>query len=195
MLSGFAQATEKSGAVPADARLTAAHFRYATNASRFVLDPDVPFGLPFRPTPFNATFTLAVGGVEFPVTVPVQARSEADLFSGEKRAEVHVVPAFAVTASPETSSSPPRATPQNARGTRKDVRVTVVNHFKGAATGEATLELPQGWRATPATQPVSFSREDEAITVRFLIDVPPSPMLVSAATKPGGIARSRSRRW
>ena len=186
VLSGFAQATEKGGTVPADARLTAAHFRYATNASRFVLDPDVPFGLPFRPTPFNATFTLAVGGVEFPVTVPVQARSEGDLFSGEKRAEVHVVPAFAVTASPETLIVPTRATPQNARGTRKDVRVTVVNHFKGAATGEATLELPQGWRATPATQPVSFSREDEAITVRFLIDVPPSPMLVSAATKPGG---------
>ena len=186
VLNGFDQASEKGGTVPASARLTAAHFRYATNASRFVLDPDVPFGLPFRPTPFTATFTLAIGGVEFPVTIPVQARSEGNLFSGEKRAELHVVPAFAVTASPETLIVPTRATPQDARGTRKDVRVTVVNHAKGAATGEAILELPQGWRATPAVQPVSFSREDEAITVRFLVDVPPSPMLVSAAAKPGG---------
>ena len=40
--------------VPADARLTAAHFKYATGAARFVLDPDVPPGLPFRPTPFTA---------------------------------------------------------------------------------------------------------------------------------------------
>jgi len=186
VLNGFDQPTEKGGVVPANARPTAAHFKYATSASRFVLDPDVPFGLPFRPTPFTATFTLAVSGVEFPVTVPVQARSEGNLFSGEKRAELHVVPAFAVTATPETLIVPTRTTPANARGTRKDVRVTIVNHAKGAAKGEAVLELPQGWRATPASLPVSFSREDEAITVRFLVDAPPSPMLVSAASKPGG---------
>jgi hypothetical protein len=185
-LNGFAEATEKGGVIPADARLTAAHFKYATNASRFVLDPDVPFGLPFRPTPFTATFTLATSGVEFPVTVPVQARSEGNLFSGEKRAELHVVPAFAVTASPDTLIVPTRANPANVRGTRKDVRVTVVNHAKGAAKGEAVLELPQGWRATPASQPVSFAREDEAITVRFVVDAPPPPVLTAAAARPGG---------
>jgi LmbE family N-acetylglucosaminyl deacetylase len=188
VLNGFDQPSEKGGVIPPTARLTAAHFKYATDAARFVLDPDVAFGLPFRPTPFTATFTLAVGGVEFPVSVPVQARSEGNLFSGEKRAELHVVPAFAVTASPETLIVPSRATPATARGSRKDVRVTVLNHAKGAAKGEVVLELPQGWRATPASQPVSFSREDEAITVRFLIDVPPSPMLASSAAKPGGSA-------
>lgn len=185
-LNGFEQPNEKGGLIPKDARPTAAHFKYATDASRFVLDPDVPFGLPFRPTPFTATFTIALSGVEFPVTVPVQARSEGNLFSGEKRAELHVVPAFAVTATPETLIVPTRTTPANARGTRKDVRVTVVNHARGAAKGEVALELPQGWRATPASQPVSFTREDEAITVRFLVDAPPSPLLVSAAAKPGG---------
>jgi len=185
-LNGFDQATEKGGAIPANARPTAAHFKYAKDAARFILDPDVPFGLPFRPTPFTATFTLAVAGVEFPVTVPVQARSEGNIFSGEKRAELHVVPAFAVTASPDTLVVPTRTTPANARGTRKDVRVTVLNHAKGAAKGEVVLELPQGWRATPPSQTVTFSREDEAITVRFFVDAPPSPMLVSAAAKPGG---------
>ena len=185
-LNGFDQPTEKDGVIPANARPTAAHFKYAKDAARFILDPDVPFGLPFRPTPFTATFTVAVAGVEFPVTVPVQARSEGNLFSGEKRAEVHVVPAFAVTASPDTLIVPSRATPASARGTRKDVRVTVLNHARGAAKGEVALELPQGWRATPASQPVSFSREDEAMTVRFFVDAPPSPMLASAAAKPGG---------
>ena len=68
------------------------------------------------------------------------------------------------------------------------MRVTVINHAKGAAKGEVVLELPEAWRATPASQPVSFSREDEAMTVRFVIDVPPSPMLASAAAKPGGSA-------
>jgi hypothetical protein len=185
-LNGFDQPTEKGGVIPANARPTAAHFKYAKDAARFILDPDVPFGLPFRPTPFTATFTLAVAGVEFPVTVPVQARSEGDLYSGEKRAEVHVVPAFAVTASPETLIVPTRAAPANVRGARKDVRVTVVHHATGAGKGEVALELPQGWRSTPTSQPVSFSREDEAITVRFLVDAPPSPALASAAARPGG---------
>lgn len=186
VLNGFEQATEKGGVVPANARLTAAHFTYATDAARFVLDPDVPFGLPFRPTPFTATFTLVVSGTEVPVTVPVQARSEGNLFSGEKRAELHVVPAFAVTATPETLIVPTRTTPASARGTTKDVRVTVVNHARGAAKGEVALELPQGWRAMPAAQPVTFSREDEAITVRFQVSGPPSPMLASAVARPGG---------
>jgi hypothetical protein len=186
VLNGFAQATDRGGVIPADARPTAAHFRYTPGVSRFTVDPDVPFGAPFRPTPFTATFTLAVGGVEFPVTVPVAARSEGNLFSGEKRAELHVVPNFAVTMTPETLIVPTRATPANARGTRKDVRVTVINHAKGAAKGEVVLGLPQGWRATPAVQPVSFAREDEAITVRFEVEVPPSPMLMAAASKPGG---------
>ena len=42
--------------VPADARVTAAHFRNAPQGARYVFDPDVPFGWPFRPTPFTATF-------------------------------------------------------------------------------------------------------------------------------------------
>lgn len=184
-LNGFERATEKGGVIPENARFTAAHFKYATNASRFVLDPDVPFGLPFRPTPFTATFSLKVAGVEFPVTIPVEGRSQGNIFSGEKRAELHVVPRFAVTAGPETLVVSTRATPANTRGTTRDVRVTVVNHARGAAKGEVTLELPQGWSASPASQPVVFSREDEATTVRFAVSVPPAPMLTAAA-KPGG---------
>ena len=63
--------------IPASARLTAAHFKYATDAARFVVDGDVAPGLPFRPTPFTATFVLNVAGVDVSTTVPVQFRSEA----------------------------------------------------------------------------------------------------------------------
>jgi LmbE family N-acetylglucosaminyl deacetylase len=174
-----------SAAIPPDARPTAAHFKYASDAARFVLDPDVPFGLPFRPTPFTATFALSIGGVEVTTTVPVQFRSEGNLFSGEKRHELHVVPAFAVSASPEIVIVPGRAAPANVRGQTKDIRVTVINHTSGAARAEVALELPQGWRAAPATQPISFSKEDEATTVRFVLDVPPPPV-VAAAMKQSG---------
>jgi LmbE family N-acetylglucosaminyl deacetylase len=172
--------------VPSNANPTAAHFRKGTEGERYVFDADVPFGLPFRPTPFTATFNVTIEGTPVSVTLPIQARTEGDIFSGEKRHEIHVVPAFAVSVTPEIAVVPTRATPANARGTAKEVRVSVVNHARGAAKAEVTLDLPAGWTATPATQAVAFSREDEATTARFMLMAPPPPMLAAAAQKPGG---------
>ena len=173
--------------IPADARLTAAHFRNGPQGARYVFDPDVPFGLPFRPTPFTATFAITVNNTPFTMTRPIQSRSEHDIFAGEKRAEIHVVPAFAVTTTPEilvVSTAPVSGNREPGAG--KDVRVTVTNHSKGAAKADVALELPQGWRATPATQAVSFSREDEQMTVRFALQPPSAAALAAAAIKPGG---------
>jgi LmbE family N-acetylglucosaminyl deacetylase len=169
--------------VPADARLTAAHFHMpppGSSAARYIFDPDVPFGLPYRPTPFTATFNMTIDATPVRVTLPIEHRSEGSIFSGEKRSEIHVVPAFAVTMAPEiliVSSSDARA---------KDVRVTVTNHVAGANTAEVALEVPQGWRATPGAQSVRFTREDEAMTVRFSVQPPPAATLAAAAMKPGG---------
>jgi hypothetical protein len=118
--------------------------------------------------------------------VDVQSRSEGNLFSGEKRAELHVVPRFAVTATPEIV-----IVPMGARTTR-DVRVTVVNHAKGSGTAEVGLQTPPGWRAAPATQSVTFSREDEAVTVRFTV-TPPAHAgggrhTISAVAREGGVS-------
>ena len=167
--------------VPVNARLTAAHFKYATDAARFILDPDVPPGLPFRLTPFVATVALTIGGEAASILVPVASRSEGNLYSGEKRAEMHVVPKFAVSATPEIVIVPASGGPRAAR----DVRVTVVNHSTGAATADVALQTPQGWRATPATHAVTFSREDEAATVKFTLS-PPAPAALVAQVKLGG---------
>jgi LmbE family N-acetylglucosaminyl deacetylase len=182
--------------VPADAKLTAAHFRNAAQGARYVFDPDVPFGLPFRPSPYTATFNLTIDDTPVSITIPFQARSEGDIFSGEKRAEIHVVPAFAVTTTPEiivvstndgpSASANATADKKGPSPQTKDVRVTVTNHASGAAAADVTLELPQGWRATPATQPVKFTREDESITVRFTLQPPSTNVLTAAAMKPGG---------
>jgi hypothetical protein len=166
--------------VPADARLTAAHFRNGTEGARYVFDPDVPFGLPFRTTPFTATFTVTIDGTPVTATVPFQYRSEGNIFSGEKRHEIHVVPAFAVSMTPDIV-----VVPLATAGSR-DVRVTVTNHAAAAASADVSLQVPQGWRATPATQPMSFSREDESMTARFTLQPPASATLTAAAMKPGG---------
>ena len=163
--------------IPADAKYTAAHFKYAPDAARFIVDPDVPPGLPFRPTPFIATFVLNIAGADVSTTIPVQLRSEGDLFSGEKREEIQVVPRFAATVAPSIAVVPRGATPATSRGTEREVRVTVTHHGQAAAKAEVQLELPRGWSATPASAPVVFTREDEAMTVRFRLLVPPAPML------------------
>jgi LmbE family N-acetylglucosaminyl deacetylase len=169
--------------IPADAKLTAAHFRYATDAERFVLDDDVPPGLPFRPTPFTASFLLNVAGIDVTTTVPVEFRSEGNIFSGEKRGELHVVPKFAVSASPGVAVIPTTA----ATSQEREVRVTVTNHAAGAAQATVQLELPQGWKATPASAPVTFTREDESMTVRFNLTAP------SAASRKAGDTIVRAR--
>jgi hypothetical protein len=55
----------------------------------------------------------------------------------------------------------------NVPGSGREVRVEVINHTKGAASGEVRLDAPAGWAATPASIPVSLAREDESVTVRF----------------------------
>ena len=183
--------------VAADAKLTAAHFRNGPQSARYVFDADVPFGLPFRPTRSRQP-SRCVNDTPFSITLPIQARSEGNIFSGEKRSEIHVVPAFAVTTTPDivvvSTQSTLGSQPSRQAAARsglapdgaKDVRVTVTNHSKGAAKADVTLQVPQGWRATPAAQPVVFSREDEQMTVRFALQPPPAAALAAAAMKPGG---------
>jgi LmbE family N-acetylglucosaminyl deacetylase len=167
---GSKRACNMTPTIPAEAQLTAAHFRTGTEGARYVFDGDVPFGLPFRPTPYTATFTLSVEGVPFTVTRPIQFRSEGNIFSGEKRAEMHVVPKFAVSVTPDVAIAAPG----------REVRVTVTNHSKGVATADVRLQLPQGWRATPSAAPVTFSREDESMAVKFVIQ--PAPNAKGTAT-------------
>jgi LmbE family N-acetylglucosaminyl deacetylase len=160
--------------VPADARLTGAHFRQAPDAARFVLDPDVVPGLPFRPTPFTASFLLNVAGIDVTTVIPVQFRSEGNIFSGEKRSELHVVPKFAVSVSPEIAIVRHGDAGAAAKDAAREIRVTVTNHSRAAAQAAVQLELPAGWQAAPATVPVAFTREDESMTVRFQVSPPPS---------------------
>ncbi|MGE3959041.1 MAG: PIG-L family deacetylase [Vicinamibacterales bacterium] len=171
--------------IPADARATEPYWHRAGDAGRYTFDADAPFGLPYRPTPFRASLTLTVGAGADAIDVvdagPVQFRYEGNIFSGEKRSDVLVVPAASVRVSPEIAIIPVsaargarptaaggRTTPANGR----EVRVTVVNDAKGASQATVTLELPQGWTSRPAQDVVRFTREDETQTVRFEVRPP-----------------------
>ena len=149
--------------IPADAKLTGLYFKRLPDAARYVFDPDAPFGLPFRPTPFRATFELEFSSGRVSMEIPVQHRYAPDVFSGEKRMELKVIPRFAVRVTPEIAIIPRAAREE------REVRVTVTNSGRDSAEGEVTLVLPSGWRATPERVPVRFTRQDEEQTVRFAV--------------------------
>ena len=178
--------------IPADARVSEPYWHRINNAGRYVFDADAPFGLPFRPTPFYVQLTLGfprgggnpgnLGNEEVIDGLPVQYRYEGDIFSGEKRMDLLVVPAFSVAISPDIAMIPaavvrtasPASAARPAAAASREMRVTVVNDTQGAAETAVKLELPQGWTASTAEQAVKFTRQDESQTVRFQIKPAPN---------------------
>ena len=154
--------------IPTNARPTKPYWKRPGDAGRYVFEPDAPFGLPFRPTPFRAHVTLALSGAEVTLDIPVQYRYEGAALEGEKRMELTVVPRLALRASPDIAIAPAgRGT--NPATIEREIRVKVTNDEKGATAGQVRLDVPSGWRVTPASAPVNFTREDEELTVRFMV--------------------------
>ncbi len=198
-----APAIQSGRAVSCDSTLRVAQEPLSTpywtprrDAARYDFEPDVPFGLPFRPTPFHAKFSLTIGGADVTIDRTVEFRY-SDIVAGEKRMELQVVPAFAVQTTPEIAVVPaasptaPRAEsekgselkaereppPVAARGANRasarTVVVTVTNNVNGPVTATASIEAPPGWTVSPASAPVKFERTDEQVTTSFKI-TPPS---------------------
>ena len=142
--------------------LTDIHWDHESDAARYSIDSTVPFGLPFRPSPFQAELDLEFDSQPIRIIRPVEYRHGSDLFTGEKRTVLNVVPRFAVELTPEIAVFP--------RETKSfEVRVTVTNTGQKSADGNVALELPDGWTSTPSKAVIHFNREDESRVVRFLV--------------------------
>ncbi|MPZ20535.1 MAG: hypothetical protein GEV06_21865 [Luteitalea sp.] len=167
--------------VPDEARETTQYWKQLPDAARYEFADDAPFGVPFRPTPFRAGVTLAVGDEDIQVDVPIEHRYEGDNFSGEKRSELLVVPALSVRVTPSIAlvpiGSPVAPTDGNGSGDStgsrsRAVQVDIVNGTKGETRAEVRLEVADGWRVEPAAVPIQLTREDEAISALFTVTPP-----------------------
>jgi LmbE family N-acetylglucosaminyl deacetylase len=159
--------------VPDGAKLTTPYFTddYWSTPSNLAIntfDPDVPFGLPFRPTPFRVTFHVKAGGADVTRDLPVQFRYVKDIYNGDKRMELSVVPAFSVKVTPALAVISASA----AGPVHREIHVAVTNGTKGAAEASVRLEAPAGWTVTPASAAASFTREDESLAARFQVTAP-----------------------
>jgi hypothetical protein len=162
--------------IPKSAQPTTPYFhddywKHPANAAINIFDAGVPFGVPFAPTPFRVTFHVKAGNVEVTKELPVEFRYVKDLYFGEKRMEVNVVPAFSVRVTPELAVIPV-ADGGAAKPVEREIHVAVTNGTKAAAQASVALELPAGWKVAPASVPLSFAHEDEALSARFQITAP-----------------------
>ena len=157
-----------------DARLTTPYFsdrywKHPQNAAINIFEPGVEFGVPFQPTPFRVIFHVKAGTADsVDKEVPVQFRYVKDIYNGDKRMELNVVPAFSVRMTP-----PLAVFPLGSPNVQREVHVSVTNSTKGPAEVSVALDLPAGWKATPASVPVKFEHEDESLSARFQVTAPP----------------------
>ncbi len=138
-------------AIPTDARVSEPYWHREGEAGRYVFDEDAPFGLPYRPTAFyvQATLSFGPGTTEVFGGVPVQYRYEGDIFSGEKRSSLLVVPPVSVRLSPGVTIVPwmprpppaPTPAPTGARG-RGAAAPPPAGRGRGAAPAPPRAEPP-----------------------------------------------------
>ncbi|HEX5474943.1 MAG TPA: PIG-L family deacetylase [Vicinamibacterales bacterium] len=165
--------------IPAGTHLSTPYWTPRTDAARDDVEPGVPFGVPFRPSPFHATFRLTIGGADVSIDRVVEYRY-SDVMAGEKRMWLSVVPPFDVRMSPDIAVIPTAALASAPESASRQIEVTTASNQQRALRGMVRLEAPDGWRITPASAPVTFGREDEQVTTRFTV-APPS------GAKPGEV--------
>ena len=161
--SGETVFCEVDALIPLEAGTTNIHWSNVPNVARYAFEDDVPFGAPFRPTPYSATVDVDIEGVRLSISRPVEHRYVDDVFSGEKRMELQVFPGLAVELTPRIAIMPKSIEDD------REVRVTVTNISRDPVDAEVSLTLPSGWEASPGSLQVSFTRENESRTLRFLV--------------------------
>ncbi len=116
------------------------YWKHPENQAIQIFDPSVPFGVPFAPTPFRVTFHIKAGDVEVTKELPVEYRYVKDIYFGDKRMELNVVPAFSVRVTPALAVIPAPAGPASKPAIEREIHVTVTNGTKGAAQANVALE-------------------------------------------------------
>jgi len=163
--------------VPKDAKLTEPYFhdsywKHPESLARDDFDSGVPFGAAFAPSPFRATFHVKAGSADVTREMPIQYRYVKDMYLGDKRMELNVVPAFSVRLTPGLAVIPAPAAATAGKPVEREVHVTVTNGAKGAAKATVALQVPAGWKVAPASEAIEFGHEDEALSARFRVTAP-----------------------
>jgi len=160
-------------APPTEPYFTDKYWKNQPSQAINIFEPGVPFGVPFAPSPFRAGFLLKTGNVSVVLDRPIEFRYVKDLYFGDKRMELNVVPAFSVRVTPALAVIPvAAAAAAGAKPVEREIFVSVTNGVKGSASASASLSVPTGWTVSPAAVPLTFDKEDESRSARFVVSAP-----------------------
>ncbi|HEX9927679.1 MAG TPA: PIG-L family deacetylase [Pyrinomonadaceae bacterium] len=129
--------------------------------------PDAEKNMPFQSHLASAEVKMEIGGEEVTVTKPIQYRF-ADQIRGELRRDLNVVPLVGVGLDSNLVIAP-----VSPRVQRHKIVVSVTNNAPRPTKGAARLDLPSGWKATPATADFDLKAKGEKTAVSFDVIIPP----------------------
>jgi len=163
--------------VPADARPTRPwFFRSSVAENAYQVRDSSSLELAEAPPLLVAAVTVDVGGG--PVTLTREVRTlEADAPYGTLRRRLAVVPRLSLRA------RPPVHVLVGGRARPFDVHVDVVSADAGPVAASVSLDLPQGWSASPRSAPMRFEGAGQRASAAFTVT--PAP---AGAAPPGGWA-------
>jgi LmbE family N-acetylglucosaminyl deacetylase len=115
----------------------------------------------FMPYPLHAVAMLRYDGVTFAIGQTVETVRQ-QVGRGPVFCPLMVAPAISVQMTPQVAILPL---------TRKVLHVTasIQSNVKGPASGQISLQLPAGWKATPASAKFSTAKEDDIASADFTV--------------------------
>ena len=141
--------------------------REGLQESRYTLRDQAPFGQPVSTPPLRAIGRYAIDGVPIEIRETVRRR-EAKLPYGDVLRELRTVPRIAVAVTPGSAIVPIGPGADKA-GSQLGLEVTLLHNAETPSSGQVTLRMPDGWSATPPSQPFSFARAGERAAYRFTV--------------------------
>jgi hypothetical protein len=138
-------------------------FHPDTTRDRYEIRPGFNGTEAFPPPLITARVVYQSSGIDAIVEKSAQRRWFDPAIGGERRAEIKVVPRFAVALDPSISIIPA----QKFGSSR--LRATVTNHSKTPATVQLTMQVPAGWSVSPRSATMSFSSENQSRAQWFAV--------------------------
>jgi LmbE family N-acetylglucosaminyl deacetylase len=155
---------ERAVEIPGDAPLTNPYWlEEAPSKGLYAVKDRRLVGLPEAPAPLAVDFVLAFGDRLLTVRRPV-AFKWTDPVAGERRRPLEIAPAVMVNPAEHVMIFPD--------GAQKALRV-VVKAGAAPARGTVRLEVPEGWRAEPASAPFDLAKKGDEARVSFRLTPPP----------------------
>ncbi len=140
--------------------------RRPSNGTLYNIHDPRLIGMPEAPPVLEATFYLQTSqGVELPFRRPVVYRW-VDRASGERSRDLQIVPSVAVSFAQENMIFP--------SGTAREISVRLQSNVSDAQ-GSATLEVPDGWKVSPASARFAIERSGQQTTLHFELTPPAHP--------------------